>query len=283
MRVVRDLQQCIIPLIEDTDRTFFEPQDYRSLTFDEQLEQLEQFWESEVSRVGEPSSLGWKYSVGLTPALVSVSTHDQSSSLRIAGLVDPYTRWANDEQVAERRMPVRSGDPAGDDPYSTILFSDIKRLIIDLVKPESRNLLKRIWLSLLGLHLPGLFDDLVDLNDKFCFVEEFWPWHQFRRSSHLDSLFSTRGKGGTDIQFDSAADGAAQRTGFGPVKNWRTSVLGPLENIGTYCSYRTWEREDVYGVDAPMVRRLFELLKEDTDPHWDALYLAFEAALDIKK
>ncbi|KAF2497167.1 DUF1740-domain-containing protein [Lophium mytilinum] len=93
------------------------------------LSSFEEFWESEVSRIGEVDAKGWnKFDALQTPVPESVvlSFRTIVPSLRV---FDDFS-VLEDEHMAALRLPGRTADDCGDDdPFHLILFSDIQEFL----------------------------------------------------------------------------------------------------------------------------------------------------------
>ena len=120
------------------------------------------FWESEVPRVGEDGSLGWrKYVESIDsseppPALVDEAGDKLNDQ-------DIFRSWAKSERLRSRisQFPARTMDEVTeDDPFRVILFSDIEDLVIAL--PTSELLRKQmIDAFLLFCGLPSIIHEEV--------------------------------------------------------------------------------------------------------------------------
>lgn len=262
---------------------FNRPPSIDTVTFDEQLDQLEEFWDSEVPRAGEASAMGWK-------AWVSSGRPEAHSSLGRApatksSSLDPYIRWALDEQAFGHSLPTRGIDENSDeDPYSTVLFSDIRPFLIDLRAPRAKESFRLIWLSFLGIPIPGLASSIHDINIPN--MDDKWSATHFASTNFLSSIFPSD----ADARALTADAQAGVLLGrereyssiFGPVKNWGFDALTPLEGIGSD-KYSMIARQDLAGADTAVIRQVFQQCRiTAVDPAWDALCLAFEGALDLK-
>jgi hypothetical protein len=244
---------------------------------------LEKFWEEELPRIGEHRAVGWKNSEN-HPARLDQDAPNPSgiSPSRKTQGSDPFTRWMVDERISERRRSMRSSETGVEDVYSLVLFADIKNLLVRLEKPQSKMVLKRIWLSLLGLHIPGFFHHLnPQVAHIFTSDQGFWSRTQIRRYSFLQELYIPKA-----VESESGANAALApnfNAELGPVKEWGCATMDSLEGISVDGHYRMWEATDVETTDVPTVRILFEQLKDPTDPEWEELELAFEAAVDLPR
>ncbi|KAG5636350.1 hypothetical protein H0H81_008346 [Sphagnurus paluster] len=265
------------------------PQSLYGLPYEMQLEQLEEFWESEVPRVGEDGSQGWAawVSSGRKEAITTCSTVTKSECIVE---LDPYRQWAGRETQMDHNnvLPSRSFTET-EDPYSTILFSDIKSLLLHLESDAAKNAFRRAWLSLIGLHIPGFSSS--SSNTTEINWDDRWNQGYLMQPSYLDALFpekSIRNRLSTEA-YAGVIVGCEKEyaSGFGPVKSWGYRVFGPLDapDLGKGKAVGgIWGREDVEAVDQTLVRRVFSQLRLGPDDvEWDILALAFEVALNIKR
>lgn len=222
------------------------------LSFDRQLESLEEFWESEMPRTGELFATGW-YSWKTSDEPTAQSSR-ASHSIEHTQNEDPYTRWASAESDADCKfhIPSRSIDDDDVDPYTTILFSDIRPFLVLLRTAEGKNTFRLIWLSFLGLDIPGFSDSLSSLA-----VDDKWSSNRFTTTSFLSSLFPTRlsPRLTTADSYAGVTVGREKEYGkaFGVVKEWGFGVLEPLEGVNLDGIGRMWESLDG---DAELVRHV---------------------------
>ncbi len=262
------------------------------LPFEEQMNNLEEYWDSEAPRIGEPGSKGWAdwYIAGKperTPRRASAST--SSTHMAVAtSLSDPYQRWAQTEMWEDELMrpPLRSTDPDAElDPYATILFSDIRPFLFELTSKRSKGSFRLMWLSHLGLHVPGV-EALAGTDD-----DDRWTQVRLTSRSYMDAIFPSS----IDAQSSAPEAHAGVLIGrekqymdsFGPIKNWSHRCIGPLE-VSEFRNgkvrWAMWTKEDIAGVDVEFVRTVFDQCRMgDDDVEWDLLTLAFEAAIDLKR
>lgn len=251
------------------------------------MQSLEAFWESEVLRAGEVNALGWAAweSSGRPEGDEILPGIPQTPP---SGIHDPYSRWAYEESRADRvrNMPTRSSvDIETSDPYATILFSDIQPLLLDLKSSQAKQTFRLIWLSFVGLHIPGFASSLS--QDPADNRDDRWSSTAFSSSHCISSLFP-RDTGLKLLTSDAQAGVIVgrerdQSSPFGPIKQWGFHALNPLERIGSV-PWGTWANGDVTDVDETLAREIFRQCRmpgPDTD--WDTLNLAFEAAINLKK
>ncbi|KAG9314260.1 NRDE-2, necessary for RNA interference-domain-containing protein [Chiua virens] len=261
--------------------TFEVPQSFYGLPVDTQLDSLEEFWESEVPRVGEPNAKGWSAWVSsgkpkpTFPSLPASMDIDSVSA-------DPFIRWYNDETRADlvSRIPARY-ESGTSDPYATVLLSDIKTLLLPLTTQRAKDAFRLIWLSIMGLHVPGFANTLADGT-----WDDRWSHTHLATTSRLSSIFPQPGRM-RQLLADSQAGvliGREREYGlaFGPVKEWSFDVLGPLEWAGKE-HWRMWSTKDIQGVNEEFVRAIFNQLRCGAEDYqWDVYALAFEAAVSVK-
>ena len=258
------------------------------MAFETQLDELEEFWESEVPRLGERAAPGWaswylsKASQPLAPSLQRVQP-------TLVSDLDLYRQWANQELESDRKacLPLRS-DAEAADPYSTVLFSDIRPLMLNIKSRAAKSAFRLAWLSFLGLHTPGLSltaSRKLDWDDR-------WNLGHLTTPSMLNSIFPSSG-----IQRNLLTDTVAgvvigrereYNTPIGPVRCWGSNVSDPLDISSSDPSKPLrrgiWSAEEVQDVDHEVVRNVLTALRfNNDDSDWNVLALAFEAALNLKK
>ncbi|KAI0094968.1 NRDE-2, necessary for RNA interference-domain-containing protein [Irpex rosettiformis] len=264
---------------------FRKPLNLYDAPFDNQLDRLEVFWDSEVPRAGEAGASGW------AAWELSGQPEPPSSSGRPAATksvsLDPYLRWALDEDVYNQpdlSLPTRSiNENIDEDPYSTVLFSDIRSFLIDLRSLPAKESYRLIWLSFLGLHIPGLSSSIHEIAVSN--MDDKWSATHFASSYFLSSIFPADNTPAITADAQAGVLFGREReysSIFGPVKHWGFDTLTPLEGIGSD-KYSMLTRQDLKGVNLAMVRQVFQQCRTTAiDSAWDALHLAFEGALDLK-
>ncbi|EGO05163.1 hypothetical protein SERLA73DRAFT_164712 [Serpula lacrymans var. lacrymans S7.3] len=267
--------------------TFQAPKSLLGQSFQARVDALEEFWESETPRAGEPDANGWAtWAVDRSEdALGTKISTNHSASMQVdSQMTEPYQEWYQTESTSDKtmRLPARSTDERSEmDPYATVLLSDIRPLLLPLNFARSLNVFRLIWLSFLGLHIPGFVDSLSvgSWDDRWCFTHLTAP-------HSLSSIFPSNETKGWLIA-DSHAGVLIGRekeysSAFGPVKEWRLGILGPLDWVGKE-RWRMFMAHDIQNVDCEFVRAIFKQLRSGLDDYdWDVYALAFEAALNPK-
>ena len=112
----------------------------------EAMKSFEVFWESETPRIGEKDARGWAaYTTG------NASKQPEADG-EIAVVEQPTSVEARSwftlesQMAAHARIPARSLDDSGEDPYRVVLFSDIKDYLVDVL-PRDRGLLVYAFLA----------------------------------------------------------------------------------------------------------------------------------------
>lgn len=274
-------------------RIFKVPQNLVDAPLETRLAELEEFWDSEAPRIGEEGAYGWnKWYTSSKPNATPLSaTLTRGDTKRVIQL-DPYRQWAFCEAQQDQLslFPAKSFDDETEaDPYSTVLFSDIRAFLFEAKHPNTRSALRLAWLSFLGLHVPGFATSLSmdhDLN-----WDDRWNTGYLTNQPHLDVIFPTESNQKA-LTTESAAGVLVGRekehaNSFAiPVKEWGKGVVGCLDAaVSRSKELRTWwNQEDVAGVDVSIVRRLFAQMRMgNRDVGWDELALAFESAVNLKK
>ncbi|KAH9847402.1 DUF1740-domain-containing protein [Lenzites betulinus] len=256
--------------------------------FDHQLNTLEEFWDAEVPRAGEPSATGW--ATWESRKRPEQSPPPPGAPARLdTSIPDPYARWAAYEALADRTraLSLRStDDDESADPYAVVLFSDIRPFLLPLRSPRAQDVFRRIWLAFAGLHVPGFLASLSARAREN--ADDRWAYVHLAAPSYLSAIFPAKAD---DAAGRITADAQAgvlvgrereYRSAFGPVKHWGYGTVAPLDALGQG-RWTMWTSEDVQGVDVSLVREIFRLCGIASDnTEWDILNLAFEAAISLK-
>jgi hypothetical protein len=141
---------------------FFRPATLRD---DDAINQgFEEFWESEVPRIGEDGANGWSNftpDAQDAPKPVTIEVDTITSSRKL------FTRFAGGEETMAKRlaMPGRSADEAGeDDPYHIVLFNDLSAVLFPaMLRVSDKQDLIMAFLRFAGLPpLPKMGDRMYE-------------------------------------------------------------------------------------------------------------------------
>lgn len=142
---------------------YFRPDKYRTFqsgssenTVSEILPAFEEFWESEVPRVGEAGAQGWAQFVSNAgkppPVKIDVCVDPGSNSDFYSSLM-----FSEQKQTLQARQPGRAiDDVVEDDPYRVILFSDVRDILCLWPKSDQDQMLL-VENFLAFCHLPPLY------------------------------------------------------------------------------------------------------------------------------
>jgi hypothetical protein len=264
------------------------PLAFAGLPFDAIMSEFELFWDAEVPRLGEAGANGWASwdsSVGDSPSPSAPLTPPD-----ISGQHDPYVQWGGTETWHDRtaHLSIRGLDDA-DDPYSTVLFADVRPLLFSLTITSSRIIFRKLWLTFCGLHIPGFLSSLPITDDN---VGDQWSGQHITSPPRLRFLFPTSDSMTNHITADSYAGVLIGREpSFScsaldlPVREWGANVRDPFENASdTPPRLCIWTSVDAASTNPAIVRNVFSACRLDaSDEEWDALSLAYEAAIDAKR
>ncbi|TAQ89059.1 hypothetical protein B7494_g2640 [Chlorociboria aeruginascens] len=115
----------------------------RPLAKNEITESFKEFWESEVPRIGEDGSLGWRHFAKNAEDSTIPDAQTDVAAPVLSRDLELFKSWAAAERsiIKSSRLPARTMDEVmEDDPYRVILISDIEDLTICV--PNSGNLHK---------------------------------------------------------------------------------------------------------------------------------------------
>ncbi|TFK30778.1 hypothetical protein FA15DRAFT_580325 [Coprinopsis marcescibilis] len=259
-------------------------------SFNHQLDELEEFWESETSRIGEDGAKGWNWWYSNGKPQAEDSQHKPNDTLEVADL-DLYRQWSNHERESDRTMLLpthTTADPEELDPYSAVLFADIRPILVNIPSPHAGKAFRIAFLSFVGLHLPG-FSQTLSSREEINW-DDRWNLGTFASTEHLQAIFPSNPQGAASLS-ESVGGVTVGREkeyndAFGPVKHWGFGLFHPLDihlRRDQPREARLWTSVDVSGLNPHLVRRLFSQLRtSNDDSFWDSLALAFEAALSIK-
>ncbi|KIW88363.1 uncharacterized protein Z519_10932 [Cladophialophora bantiana CBS 173.52] len=128
---------------------------------------FQEFWDSEVARIGEEGSAGWRS---------NASAEIEPKSDKIFHVQDmDFDAWASAENGLEKTagMPARALDEVDqDDPYRVLLFPDIRDFLFSPTTEEGSWLLQDAFLLFLGLPpLSSLPESRVWERDPFIYSQ----------------------------------------------------------------------------------------------------------------
>ncbi|KAF8761004.1 Peptidase family M41 [Rhizoctonia solani] len=272
------IERAISAMQAQIEITFFPPSD-RPATFPDTLKMFEEFWDSEVPRIGEEGAQGWANWVS---GGGSGDVYDAGQVFKqlLDPPADPYLHWAQREKTMDSTLTqplrLRTANFRLDDPHRVIVLSDFSPILTPLVTPVARRNLLFVCLHFLGLHTPGSTPPPDDI-----WADDRW----MKRESDLfpDQLKSMGPRvldGGALIGHERVL-----RPGWGRVKEWGWGVgrvVGAESDMKA--GSHMWEAEDLVGVDIEFTSRVFSMLSPVVqDEMWDEHWLAFEAASNLKK
>lgn len=272
--------------------TFFKPDHLRApappfdreLWFMGVLQEFEDFWDSEIPRIGEAGGKGWKeMHASLEEASIPRSTAPDFSS----SVINPHERWLEAERHAETALSLpgraRDLDAADDDPFHVILFEDVAPFLFPVQSPMARLQLIFAFLNFLGLpftppDVPTTSPASTDPQLRWTIANNeglraaFWP----PRPSVKRVAWQT--VGGEPMEAEAPR---AMSSPFGcPVKSWMSSRDSLF--AGSHW-FRDVNALDLAHVDIELTRNVLNLLRPLVpDPSFVLNLFAFEAALSPK-
>jgi hypothetical protein len=254
------------------------------------LDALEEFWDSEQPRLGEAEALGWAAWIGSGKQDRRPQAVTNDHSPRTMHTTDPYSNWStmelHEDQVCY--LPARSSDEIDSaDPYSSILFSDIRPFLQDISTPRAKKFFQFAWVSFLQLPLGSFESDIRVASEDDCW-DDSWRFTFLIRPRYLQYFFPEQ-YNQTRSLADSISGIAVGKereysSCFVPGMSFAYPVLQPLEMV-TEPSNSMWSPADVEGIHTALLRNVFAHLRSRTgpDPQWDNMALACEVAAENLK
>jgi hypothetical protein len=253
------------------------------------LDALEEFWDSEQPRLGEAEAFGWASWIGLGKPDHRPQAATSDRLPRAVHTTDPYSNWSIMELQEDQacHLPARSSDEVDStDPYSSILFSDIRPFLQDISTPRARKFFQFAWISFLQLPL-GSFENDIRADCEECW-DDGWRFTFLIRPRYLQYFFPEQCNR-TRLLSDSVSGIVIGKereysSCFVPGMSFAYPVLQPLEMV-TELSNSMWSPADVEGIHTALLRNIFAHLRSRTgsDPQWDIMALAYEVAAENTK
>lgn len=118
------------------------------------LNQLDEFWDSEVLRVGETGAQGWSSFVQSGDKCSVPEAQMEAPPPEVLDPDDPFGSWmdAEKERMSGLKLPARTVDEVEeDDPYRVVLFSDLRSLMFWFSREAVKKKLVDAFLLFSGL------------------------------------------------------------------------------------------------------------------------------------
>jgi hypothetical protein len=253
---------------------FFQPETLNGTKdSDEVLSAFTDFWESEVVRIGEVGAKGWKSeSISLLdPKSFSPQYQVNSKSL--------FASWVacERERTLNARLPARSLDEEGDDPYRVILSTDLREIISLVWDLNSADVLVDGFLYF--CHLPPI------ASSSSSRTTSHWMGDSFLRNEFMSSSDSTLDRWFPKSKADTKSSASAPPC----FQNFVHSFDTLFANLETWFSsvepWTTIVLNSQSGIDSGWVSRILRLLVEamPQNDYLAAYALAVEFACDRSK
>lgn len=211
---------------------------------------MEEFWDSEAPRIGEADAKGWKKSLSHTTFSPSSAVDFISKSTGH----DPIASWRQYESQSDKHLILsrRASDMDEDDPFTTVLFSDIRPYLIPLQTKEGIKTFRSIWLTSLGLYIPGLTASISNMG-----LDDRWANSALARSKIIQHLLPSPESRHliTADSFAGASIGREKRytRSFEVLKEWGMGSLGHFVGITDNGRGRMWEDQDSFEVNQDLI------------------------------
>ncbi|KAL8783432.1 MAG: hypothetical protein Q9213_004632 [Squamulea squamosa] len=124
-------------------------------TYDESVLAFEQFWDSEAPRIGEHNAKGWLHCEDHDIEQIQPPKPEEVPIRRGTNL---FKSWADAEYKAygSSILPGHTVDEPSDDPYKTVLFSDVRHALVESPTPVDNRAIITAFLCF--CHLPPSTD-----------------------------------------------------------------------------------------------------------------------------
>lgn len=162
------------------------------------MDTFEEFWESEVPRLGEQNAVGWRK---FTESPGDAPEPAEYSAPSFEETKDSYKAWANEERWQAQRasLPARTLDQGNDDdPFRVVMFSDIAPLLFlipDDCLPQLGPQLLNGFLIFLGLPPLSSLDEWTAMALQDPFITEFRDYSSgYRREDDAQDLETDKRK-----------------------------------------------------------------------------------------
>lgn len=203
------------------------------------LQFLEDFWDSEVPRVGDDAAQGWDRWQGANAMELDIPSNG-STDFEPSTESDPFVRWFQDETAADRC--IRPGKASAidtaaeeeDDPYRIILFDDIRPFLFVIRNPEVKLQLVYAVLNYLGLPF-----GIPDLGTNTAFARDsHLQWTLAANHKARLALWPEKPTSLPRLDWDSQESAASTPIDFfaSPVKMWLLTEDTAFEDILTWFS-----------------------------------------------
>ncbi|OAR00968.1 hypothetical protein LLEC1_07225 [Akanthomyces lecanii] len=169
--------------------TFFRPEAHAGATPDSVPDSFQEFWESEVPRIGEAGASGWKHYVA-TDGQQEPPEPAQAPRMAAARSQDAFEAWSQleVEHANAAKLPARTMDEGTeDDPFRVVTYTDIEPFLFMVPQP----LVSSISASLLDAFL--IFCGLPPASSN--------PW---ARTLYKDQLLAPVGSNIPSVEMDDA-------------------------------------------------------------------------------
>ncbi|KAG4306423.1 hypothetical protein PORY_000411 [Pneumocystis oryctolagi] len=268
---------------------FFRPDAFSCNTNNDYLDEFEQFWESEAPRFGEDGSKGWKNYYNVSNNIISFKNDSNDVVSNTQNMYenneDKYVVWCKQELAGSLSVnPKRSTDTNNEnDPYSVVLFSDIKQLLYFFTSNKIRLNIVYLSLHFLGFSLYRMNKTSNDPLFLDSFIQNFssinlFDW--FYMDSYICSKSSELSNENT-TNFGNTLKRSKNPLQFG-LKNWPITIdtLFSIDKIW-------YQNLDFDTFHKDFIKRYFEQLENViNDDMFSMLHLLFQnyySSSDVRK
>lgn len=224
------------------------PERYSTASKADLLNDFASFWESEVSRIGEPGSKGWNSDK--TSDLESV-TNDTHTQIKVEELFSSW--WIEERRLTgSARLPARTVDIVeNDDPFRVVLWSDIEPFLLFFTSWKDKSILIQEYLKF--CYLPPLRQTATSASGGNAFLRtELLHWSDSSIVNMISASPDEAAQPNPSTVFNTA-----------PLQNVIHSVDTLFADDNWFHSMATWREITMHDktlIDADWVRRSTRLL-----------------------
>ncbi|CED84838.1 Uncharacterized conserved protein [Phaffia rhodozyma] len=295
------IEQATAVFQAQMELTFFTPSHLQTQTFQQKLDALATFWDSEAPRFGESSSVGWAHTPS-SPPLPPPSPSPPSPLPAFDSSQDSFIRWSTAENLASSSsyISARLEDPPWQitqdttdeaDPFKPVLFQDIRSFLVPIYREACSvdrqvDLIYALFAYLdLPFTPPDASTSAAFFSDPFLAASttgkagssRFWPEHlTVDKETKKRKLL---GDGGVELE----VEGGVKSPWGCPVKVRPVGVADLFRRESGQGGFPIFEKAEFNSSQRTLISNiLFQVRTLNPDPIFSLYAFSFEAAHNVK-